>query len=60
METAIHTFVSGVKFFDPGHTLAQVSMALFWFGGGAGLAFAVSAWSMIIRATKGAGGDTSL
>jgi hypothetical protein len=60
MDSAISTFLDGVKFFDPGHTLAQVSMALFWMGGGAGAALSLCAFSTIIRATKGAAGDTSI
>lgn len=60
MITTLYNFVDSVKFFDSGHTLEQVAAALFWIGGGAGSACALCAWGLVIRATKGASGDTSL
>lgn len=56
----IQNWLSELKFFDAGHTLPQVSMALFWFGSGVFGAFALCAWSTIIRAARGAAGDTSI
>lgn len=58
--TLVQTFLSEAKFFDSGHTLEQVSVALFWFGGGIFTAFVLCAFSMVHRATRGASGDTSL
>ena len=56
----ITEWLSELKFFDSGHSLAQVGMALFWFGSGIMSAFCLCAWSTIIRAARGAAGATSI
>jgi len=58
--TATQAWVEGVQWFDPYTTLDTVKAELYWWFGGVFFAFAMGAFSTILRATRGAASDVTL
>jgi len=57
---AVNSFLDHVQFLNPEQTIEMLAAECYWFFGGMSFAFVLCAFSMIIRATRGASRDVDL
>jgi len=60
MNQAVADFLNNIRWFDSGVTLEKIDAQFYLFFGGVLFAFAVCAFGLVVRATKGAGRDIDL
>ncbi|HWA10505.1 MAG TPA: hypothetical protein VG838_13750 [Opitutaceae bacterium] len=60
LDPSITSFLNGVQFFNSEQTSEMLAAEFLWFFGGVSFSFALGAFSMVIRATKGAAREIDL